>query len=46
MLKKIYEEIEIKKNKRYEDFLFQSSGKDSNMIALSYSQHGRAQNLT
>ncbi len=46
ILKKLYEEIEFKKNKKYDDLLFQSSGKDSNMIALSYSIHGRARDLT
>ena len=36
ILQTLFEEIQAKKNNNYDDFLFQSSGKDSNMIALSY----------
>tara|TARA_Y100000768_G_scaffold388368_1_gene383839 strand:+ start:2736 stop:4208 length:1473 start_codon:yes stop_codon:yes gene_type:complete len=46
ILQKLYEEIELKKDKSLNDLLFQSSGKDSNMIAISYSLFGKAQNLT
>lgn len=46
ILKKLFEEIKAKKNNSYNDFLFQSSGKDSNMIALSYSMYGRSKDLT